>query len=122
MARGDFVLKVGGVSMPCPSAFDWSLQDVSAGESGRTDDAKMQKNRIAQKRKIQLSWSNPTASEASTILKAFNPEYIYVNYWDAMDGKQETRTFYVGDRTAPVKTWWVGNKRFETVSFDIIER
>ncbi len=122
MARGDFVLKVGGVSMPCPSAFDWSLQDVSAAESGRTDDSLMHKNRVAQKRKIALTWSNLTAQETSTVLTAFNPEYISVYYWDAMAGEYQTRNFYVGDRKAPVKNWWVGNQRFETVSFDIIER
>lgn len=49
MARGDFIFKVGGVSMPCPSAYDWSLSDVSASESGRTDDSLMHKNRVAQK-------------------------------------------------------------------------
>ena len=26
---------VDGVEMPCPSTFDWGLQDVSLGESGR---------------------------------------------------------------------------------------
>jgi hypothetical protein len=122
MAKGDFVLKVNNVSMPCPSAFEWSLQDVSASESGRTDDALMHKNRVAQKRKIVLTWSSLTASETSKVLKAFNNEYFDVYYWDAMDGKYETRKFYAGDRKAPVKNWWVGNQRFETVSFDIIER
>lgn len=27
--------KVDGVDMPCPSAWTWGLQDVSAGESGK---------------------------------------------------------------------------------------
>lgn len=122
MAQGDFILMVDGVTIPCPSQFDWSLQDVSAAESGRTDNALMHKNRIAQKRKIVLSWKEPTVDVASTILKAFNPEYFNVYYWDAMDGRYETRTFYCGDRSAPVHFFWVGNKRFQTVSFDIIER
>ena len=26
---------VDGVAMPCPSAWTWGLQDVSAGESGK---------------------------------------------------------------------------------------
>lgn len=122
MARGDFIFKVNNVQMPCPSSFDWSLQDVSAAESGRTDDSLMHKNRVAQKRKIALSWSELTASETSTVLTAFNNQYFDVYYWDAMDGQYETRTFYAGDRKAPVHYWFANDKRFETVSFDIIER
>lgn len=34
MAATDF-WEVDGVVMPCPSSFDWGLQDVSLGESGR---------------------------------------------------------------------------------------
>ena len=34
----DVFLKVDGVAMPCPSSFTWGLQDISASESGRTDD------------------------------------------------------------------------------------
>ena len=34
MANTDF-WRVDGVTMPCPSSWEWSLQDVSLGESGR---------------------------------------------------------------------------------------
>lgn len=114
--------KVNGVTMPCPSTWEWSLQDVSLGESGRTEDALMHKNRAAQKRKVAIGFNGATADVCSTILQAINPEYIDVYYFDPMDGQYETRNFYVGDRTAPFKCWWVGNKRMERLSFDIIER
>ena len=116
------MITVNGVDMPCPSSFSWGLQDVSASESGRTDDALMHKNRVAQKRKISLQWNGTTWQQTSLILKAFNPEYVSVRYPDSMSGTYETRTFYVGDRTSPYKCWWVGNRRMERVSFDIIER
>ena len=118
----EIMLKVDGVEMPCPSSFQWGLQDISASESGRTDDSLMHKNRVAQKRKISLSWNGLELANTSKILNAVNPEYIQVTYPDMMSGQYETRTFYVGDRSAPVKCWWVGNKRMETLSFDIIER
>ena len=53
----EIMLKVNGVAVRCPSKFEWGLQDVSASESGRTDDALMHKNRVAQKRKIRLGWN-----------------------------------------------------------------
>lgn len=116
------MITVDGAAMPCPSSFTWGLYDVSAAESGNTDDGTMHKNRICQKTKLELQWTGKDWKTASKILKAFNPEYISVRYPDMMDGVYETREFYVGDRTAPVKWWWIGNQRVETISFNIIER
>ena len=82
----------------------------------------MHKARVAQKRKIVIGFNGITAEDASRVLQAVNPEYINVYYWDVMDGQYETRTFYVGDRTSPFKCFWVGNRRMERLSFDIIER
>ena len=113
---------VNGVAVKTPSSFSWGLQDVSDSASGRTQDAVMHKNRIAQKRKLSMSWAFPTQVEAATLLRLFNNEYIGITYPDAMSGKNETRTFYVGDRSAPMKVWTINNKRYETLSFDVIER
>lgn len=115
------MITVDGVAMPCPASFSWGLQDISASESGRTDDTIMHKNRVGQKRKIGLQWNVKDRATTAQILQAFNPEYISVTYPDAMSGTDETRTFYVGDRSAPVKYWWVGKQLYESISFDIIE-
>ena len=114
--------KVDGVDMPCPSSWSYSINDVSAGESGRTDNSIMHKNRVAQKRKIAITYNGIDKDTCAFVLQAINPEYIQVTYHDLMDNATETREFYVGDRTAPYKCWWIGNKRVETLSFDIIER
>lgn len=113
---------VDGVEIKTPSGFTWGLQDVSDNAAGRTQDALMHKNRIAQKRKLSLSWAGPTPQEAAAILQAFNPEYVSIKYPDAMSGTYETRTFYAGDRSSPMKIWTIGNKRYEILSFDVIER
>lgn len=118
----EIMITVDGVAMPCPSTFSWGLQDISAGESGRTDDTIMHKNRVGQKRKISLAWVAKDWQTTARILQAFNPEYVNVRYPDMMAGAYQTRTFYVGDRSAPVLFWWGGNKRMEKISFDIIER
>lgn len=122
MGNHNGMMMVDGVKIKTPSSFVWGLQDVSAADSGRTDDTVMHKNRIGQKRKLSLAWNNLTDEEAAAITQAFNPEYVTVTYPDAMAGSNESREFYVGDRTAPMKIWTVGNKRYEQLSFDIIER
>lgn len=116
------MITVDGVEMPCPSSYSWSLQDVSVGDSGRNESGKMYKGRVCQKRKISLEWWAKRPEEVAQILQAFNPEYITVKYVDAMQNAYITGEFYVGDRSAPVKQWIVGNKLYEKVSFDIIER
>lgn len=109
---------------PDPSSLEYGLQDVSASDAGRVMDAEatMYKQRICQKRKLKLKWSGLTAADTSKILKAVNPEYFYVRFWDALDGQMETRCFYVGDRTAPLFYYWVDGIRYESLSFDLIER
>lgn len=116
------IIIVNGSEIKTPSSFSWGLQDISDSASGRTQDSLMHKNRIAQKRKISLGWNNPTKDETAEILQAFNPQYINVTYPDAMSGVDETRTFYVGDKSAPIKIWTIDNKRYSQISFDIIER
>lgn len=119
----DVFLKVDGVEIPCPSSFTWGLQDISAAESGRTDDTIMHKNRVGQKRTLAVAWNHPDFETSHKIIKAVNPEYIKVEYPDLLTGnKHEQRTFYVGDRSAPFKCWWLGNQRMQSLQFELIER
>ena len=122
MARHNNMIRVNGKKILTPSVFLPSLQDISAADAGRTQDALMHKNRKAKKRKIQLSWNGVNQAEAHQILKAFEDEYFRVTYYDPWEGETVTKTFYSGDQSTPVKTWTVNKKLYEQVSFDIIER
>ena len=108
-----------------PTAITYGLQDISAADAGRTQDANvtMHKNRIAQKRKLSLSWTNPTLAEASAIMKAFNPEYIYIRYIDVMEGGYVIKQFYRGDISSAFREIRdkTANSVMSTLSFDVIE-
>lgn len=118
------MIKVGGVQIKSPSSFTWGIQDNSASDAGRVQDGNdtMYKNRTSQKRKLQLSWNGLSKEDTATILQAFNPEYIMVTYPDSLTGQDRTAEFYSGDKSTPIKVWTVGNKRYEQLSFNIIER
>jgi len=116
------MLKVNGVAIKTPSELTWGLQDVSADSAGRTQDALMHKDRVAQKITLNLSWNGLTFAETSTIVNAFNPEYVDVTYPDPLAGRVITKKFYVGDRSAPFKLYTSGNKLMEKLSFNLIER
>jgi len=112
---------VGNSYVKCPSSYTYKLEDVSAADAGRTEDAKMWKNRIAQKEKISLKWNAPTPEVASKVLSAFNNEYFDVTYRNPLSNSVMTKTFYRGDANAPTY-WWCNGGLFQNVSFDIIER
>lgn len=114
------------VDVPEPDDMPWGLNDISSEKAGRTEDALMHKKRIAQKVKLSLKWKYPTAELAHTILVMFNPEYVLIRYYDplfcsSVNGLRE-KEFYVGDRSAMLKRWDSKEKRYDELSFDIIER
>lgn len=114
------ISKVGRVTVKCPSAYVYHLQDVSASDAGRTEDGTMDKNRIGQCVKLELKWWNLTTAEASTILNAFNAEYITVEYLDLKTGGFRSAEFYVGDRESPMYN--AEMDLWSELSFNIIER
>lgn len=116
-----FVFRVNGIDCPTPSKFGWSTQDLSASNSGRTQDGQMQKNKVAEKEKISLQWKAITTAKAAEILQMFRPEYFNVTYVCPMTNSIVTKEFYRGDAAAPYY-WWVKDGLMESVQFDIIER
>ena len=111
---------VGGTYVPAPSKYQWGLQDISDSEAGRTEDELMHKNRVAQKVKLELEWEAISISEASTILQAFDPEYVSITYLDARAGAFLTKTFYVGDREVPLFNAVTG--LWDSIGFNVIEQ
>lgn len=116
------LLIVDGVEISAPSSFTWNVQDISDSDAGRTLDGVMHKNRIAQKRKLELIWNAVKfGTESAAIITAFTPEYINITYPDPQDGAVATRKFYTGDKKTSVKCWWEGNQLLTELSFNVIE-
>lgn len=111
---------VDGKAVRCPSSYVYTLEDVSASDAGRTEDSMMHKKRVGQVVGLELSWQNISTKDVSTILKAFDPEYIEVCYLDAKQGDYVTSEFYVGNRSAPMYNAAKG--LWSNVSFNIIKR
>lgn len=118
----DELIIVDGKTFKCPSSLKWKKSDISGNNAGRTEDTLMHKNRVGKKRTLSLGWINLTKQEIHEVLKAFDPEYVEVAYWDPLDGVVVTRTFYTGDMEADVKWWAKGRERYSALNFDIIER
>lgn len=120
MSMDNPIRKINGVTVPTPSSCTYNLADVSAADSGRTQDGMMHKNRIGQAVTINLSWQNIDTNTAHQIISLFNPEYIMVEYYDLLQGAYVTKQFYVGDRSAPMYSAVLD--LWQNVSFNIIQR
>lgn len=119
------MVTLNGVSVIDPSEWSWGLSDMSAKDAGRDEAGNMHKMRIGQKRQYNLGWKMIDPTNASIILKAVNSDETFsCTLWDAMDGEYQTRTYYVGDRSAPMQQWMpnrADGKLYSKVSFTLIE-
>lgn len=117
------VLKIGGVAMPAPSDMTVGRFDLSSSEAGRTQDGKMQKDIVARKVKLTLSWNALDWTDCSVLLNAVETAaFLDVTYPDPKAGTYLTKKMYVGDRTAPALTLVNGKEKWEGISFDLIEQ
>lgn len=94
------MIKINGADLPIsPSSLKIGIMDLDNGETtGRTTDGTLNRDRIAIKRQIDITFPYMTWNNLSTVLKLVRDEYVKVTYPDTQSGKMETRTFYVGDR------------------------
>lgn len=95
------MLKVNNVVIKTPSSFQVDISDID-GESNRNARGELIRDRIAVKRKLNCSWQGLTDAEIKSILSAITDTFFTVEYPDPLVGGLTTKTFYVGDRNAPM--------------------
>jgi hypothetical protein len=117
------MLKINGADIAAPKTFKVDISDLD-GESNRNAKGVLTRDRIAVKRKLECEWQPLKMSEISTLLQAVSDIYFTVTYPDPMEGASATRTFYVGDRTAPM--YWLdpvtGEYLWQGLNMNFIEK
>ncbi|MCL6456913.1 MAG: hypothetical protein K6T85_02795 [Gorillibacterium sp.] len=98
-----------------PAELTVKIVDIDAeGGTTRTADAQLTRDRIAVKRQLDMSFNALTWERLSSLLRSMSAPFFDFTYPDTMTGQQETKTFYVGDRSAPIAMmkngvyWWRG--------------
>jgi hypothetical protein len=114
------LINVGGTDLPAPSDFNVGIQDISKADRNANGDMIIE--RIATKRKLELSWSYLTKSQLSTVLSAVSPVLFTVIYPDPQTGATRTGTFYSGDRNCGMLRFINGVPEYKDVKFNLIER
>lgn len=109
-------LAIDGVEIAAyPIEFQAKVMDLDNAETTvRTADGTLSRDRITVKRQIEISWNALQWEDVSAILQAMSGQFFELTYPDPMTGQQETKSFYVGDRQAPIAInkngvyWWGG--------------
>nr|DAW12933.1 MAG TPA: hypothetical protein [Caudoviricetes sp.] len=113
-------LIINGVTIVAPKSFKVTISDVD-GETGRNARGDMVRDRVAVKRKLECEWGLLSQAEMSALLTAVKSEFFTVSYPDPEVGIV-SRTFYVGDRSAPAYSWANNLKPWSGLSMNFVER
>lgn len=114
------MLKIDGTTIPAPSDYQVGIMDISKAE--RNARGTMIIERIATKRKLELSWNYLDKNKLSQLLKLVSPVFFQVDYIDPQDNMRKAGTFYVGDRHVGALDYRKGNIRYKDIKFNLIER
>lgn len=114
-------IKVSGVyvDMPTPSELNVSVMDLS--DAYRMADGSLKIDRIATKRKLELSYNYLTRTNLQTLLNAVGQLTFSVKYMDPVTNTIETKTFYSGDRSVGMMDYINSIPRYRDIRFNIIE-
>ena len=114
------ILTIGSTSVTDPAKMTVAVMDISNAE--RNANGLMTIDRVATKRKISLEWPALDTSKMSAIMNAVSPIFFHVTYIDPQTGNNATKSFYVGDRTAPVLSVVNGVTMWEGLRLDLVEK
>ena len=113
---------INGTKVTQPAEVTYGRYDLDSEDSFRSLSGEMQRDRIATKVKLECTWNALTASQMSQLLQSMDAVFFDINYFDPYAGGYTTKTFYVGDRTAPVYSVANGKVIFKSFSANFIEK
>lgn len=113
-------MKIGGVTIKTPSRLTVDVLDID-GEAYRSANGTMIRDRIATKRKLNCEWNALTLTEMAALVSAVTATSFTVTYLDPATGTELTKTFYVGDRNAPVYRLMAGDQLWTGLTMNFVE-
>lgn len=114
------MIKINNIAIPKPTTCQIGIMDLTKGD--RNANGLMILEKIATKRKIDLSYNFLLGTELSLLLNQISSTFFIVEYPDSQTGSLKTGTFYSGDRTAEIADYYNNTPRWKNLKFNLIER
>ena len=118
------ILEINGVNIVPYIAYggvQWQRSDVDGEGAGRDLTGALRRNRVATKRRLDVTCRPLKSEEAKIVLSAIMPEWVTVRYTDPQEGVV-TRKMYANNNPASYlmkksdgTEWWTG------ITFPLIE-
>lgn len=104
--------------------YKWQRDDVDGPGAGRMLDGDLRRNRVATKRRLDITCRPLTLTECSKVLTAIMPEWVRVTYTDPQTGKDETKTMYSNNNPATflIKRGNDSDDLWNGITFPLIEQ
>ena len=126
----EFPFKINGIPLDGSSSFPalkwqgatYSRQAVDSANTGRNQEGDLIRDLITQKDKWKLEFIPCTSTELNALLTTIDGAFFQFTAPNVGSTTTDTKTFYVGDRTATMLKLVLGGESLWDVSFDIIER
>ena len=107
------ILKINGRDIAAyPKEFTVTPLDLDNDTTVRTADGRLNRDRVAVKRQVEMSWGVLEWRVMAALLQSMADVFFELYYPDPMEGTYVTKTFYVGNRPCPMavvqdgKIWW----------------
>lgn len=115
------MITVDGSAIPTPSDYQVGVMDLSKAERNAKGEIIIE--RIATKRKIEVSWKYLSQGDLANLLSKVSTNIFFtVEYPDPLTGALRTGTFYVGDRNTSMLDFKNGVPRWKEIKFNFVER
>lgn len=114
--------KIDGITVPTPSDYDFSIEDLSSEETGRTLDGVMHKDVVAVKDYYTCTWKKLSWEDAAFLLSLVQGKtQVTVTYANPLFPNQMcVDTFYVGKRSGKAMNLRNTKNTWKDLSFQFI--
>lgn len=102
----------------------WKRNDVDSAEAGEMADGTMRRDRVIIRPTLEVTLTNNGITDqiGHQILKAIEPQWVDVTYYDLRLGKEVTRKFYSNNVGVSLKSSINGVRRWSIDPFPLIAK
>lgn len=122
-SKGSRPFKIGTTTIPTPTEYEFSIEDLSSEETGRTLDGNMHKDVVNVKATFTCTWAKLSWEDASTLLTAINGKTkVKFTHADPRDASGFIEGwYYVGQRGGAALDLTDSARNWTNISFQFIE-